>query len=132
MAGGQSLRQIAAGLGRAPSTACRELGRHGGRTGYRAATPDAAAWQLARRPKVCKLAAVPRLRTLVAAQVRHLCIPAGGVLKLAQGRRVHRGHQPRERGDEGPFAKIGGLPELASRAPGRGAGKNYNRGFRER
>jgi len=49
---------------------CRELGRHGGRTCYRAATADAAAWQLARRPKGCKLAAVPRLRTLVAEKLQ--------------------------------------------------------------
>lgn len=28
------------------------------------------AWELARRPKVCKLAAVPRLRTLVAEQLQ--------------------------------------------------------------
>jgi IS30 family transposase len=70
VAGGHSVRQIAGQLGRAPSTVCRELGRHGGRARYRAATADAAAWQLARRPKVCKLAAVPRLRTLVAEKLR--------------------------------------------------------------
>src|SRR5262249_59504371 len=33
-------------------------------------TADAAAWQLARRPKGCKLAAVPRLRTLVAEKLQ--------------------------------------------------------------
>ena len=70
VAGGHSVRQIAGQLGRAPSTVCRELGRHGGRARYRAATADAAAWQLARRPKVCKLAAVPRLRILVAEKLR--------------------------------------------------------------
>jgi IS30 family transposase len=70
VAAGHSRRQIAPWLGRAPSTVSRELGRHGGRACYRAATADAAAWQLARRPKVCKLAAVPRLRTLVAEKLR--------------------------------------------------------------
>src|SRR5262245_22844649 len=70
VAGGQSMRHIAARLGRAPSTVCRELGRHGARAGYRAATADAAAWQLARRPKRCKLAAVPRLRSVVAEKLQ--------------------------------------------------------------
>ena len=41
VAGGQSAHQIAGRLGRAPSTVCRELGRHGGRTRYRAASADA-------------------------------------------------------------------------------------------
>jgi IS30 family transposase len=76
VAGGQSMRAIAGRLGRAPSTVCRELGRHGGRGGYRAATADAAAWQRARRPKPCKLAAVPRLRTLVAAKLQRDWAPA--------------------------------------------------------
>src|SRR5262245_7933680 len=70
MAAGQSMRQIAGRLGRAPSTVCRELRRHGGRTHYRAATADAAAWQLARRPQRCQLAAVPRLRLLVAEKLQ--------------------------------------------------------------
>jgi IS30 family transposase len=70
VAAGHSLRQIAAGLGRAPSTVSGELGRHGGRARYRVATADATAWQLARRPKGCKLTAVPRLRTLVAEKLR--------------------------------------------------------------
>ncbi|WP_199101242.1 helix-turn-helix domain-containing protein, partial [Dyella sp. ASV21] len=37
---GQSLRQIAAHLGRAPSTVSRELDRNGGRDGYRASHAD--------------------------------------------------------------------------------------------
>ena len=70
VAAGRSARQIAVRLRRAPSTVCRELARHSGRAGYRAAGADAEAWQRARRPKQCKLAAVPRLRRLVAGKLR--------------------------------------------------------------
>jgi IS30 family transposase len=70
VATGQSARQIATRLGRAPSTVCRELARHGGRGRYRAAGADAVAWAQARRPKRCKLAAVPRLRRLVAGKLQ--------------------------------------------------------------
>jgi IS30 family transposase len=48
-----SLRSIAASLNRAPSTVCREINRNGGRNRYRATKADQAAWQRARRPKVC-------------------------------------------------------------------------------
>jgi IS30 family transposase len=61
----QSLREMAAALGRAPSTISREIRRHGGATKYRAATADAEAWRRARRPKLCRLAELPRLRRLV-------------------------------------------------------------------
>lgn len=53
---GQSIRSIAASLGRAPSTVSREVHRNEGPTGYRATHADQAAWDRARRPKVCKLA----------------------------------------------------------------------------
>jgi IS30 family transposase len=65
LARGQSIREIAAALGRAPSTISREIRRHGGATKYRAATADAEAWRRARRPKLCRLAELPRLRRLV-------------------------------------------------------------------
>src|SRR5215831_3869270 len=44
MAEGQSIRSIAAELGRAPSTVSRELRRNGGRAAYRASEADRAAW----------------------------------------------------------------------------------------
>ena len=66
----QSVRQIAAGLNRAPSTISREIRRHGGATQYRAAAADAEAWNRARRPKVCRLAQRPQLRRLVETKLR--------------------------------------------------------------
>jgi IS30 family transposase len=62
VAAGNSLRAIARGLGRAPSTVSLELARNGGRTRYRAHSADRAAWGRARRPQPCKLAQNPRLR----------------------------------------------------------------------
>lgn len=67
---GASYRAIGAWLGRAPSTICREVNRHGGRSGYRAVDADSAAWRNARRPKPCRLASRPRLRALVDAKLR--------------------------------------------------------------
>lgn len=69
LAGRLSVREIAARLGRAPSSISREIARHGGRARYRAAVADERAWDRARRPKPCKLAAVPRLRDPVAARL---------------------------------------------------------------
>ena len=53
---GASLRQIACGLRRAPSTISREVHRNGGRDKYRAARSEGSAWNRALRPKLCKLA----------------------------------------------------------------------------
>jgi IS30 family transposase len=63
---GRSLRVIASGVGRAPSTVSREIGRNGGRDWYRAAASDRQAWRRALRPKACKLATHPQLRGVVA------------------------------------------------------------------
>ncbi len=52
----QSIRSIAAGLGRASSTVGREISRNGGYDKYRALEADAQAWERARRPKSCRLA----------------------------------------------------------------------------
>ncbi len=65
VAAGESLRAIAHRMGRAPSTVCREVGRNGGRTGYRALGADRAAWRRARRAKPAKLAANTELRVVV-------------------------------------------------------------------
>src|SRR6202045_3552259 len=52
---GRSIRQIAQGLGRAPSTVSREIRRNGGRQAYRANRADWRAWERASRPKPCRL-----------------------------------------------------------------------------
>src|SRR4051812_34618242 len=64
LAAGLSLRSIAAGLGRAPSTISREVAAQGGQGGYRAAPADQLAWARARRRKACKLATRPALRAI--------------------------------------------------------------------
>jgi len=75
MAGGQSIRSIAAQLGRAPSTVSRELTRNGGRVAYRASAADRAAWDRALRPKCCKLAKDRALAKIVTDKLRLLWSP---------------------------------------------------------
>ena len=67
---GNSVRGIAAQLGRAASTISREIERNEGRAGYRAAAADSLAWARARRPKLCKLARHRRLQRSVASKLR--------------------------------------------------------------
>jgi IS30 family transposase len=76
LAAGQSLRQIARALGRAPSTISREVRRAGGRRVYRARRADAAAWTRAARPKPCRLAQSAALRECVAQKLRCRWSPA--------------------------------------------------------
>ncbi len=70
MAAGESIRCVAQRLKRAASTISRELLRNGGKTGYRAAKADEAAWTRARRPKTCKLASNPTLAHIVAVKLQ--------------------------------------------------------------
>jgi DNA-binding CsgD family transcriptional regulator len=65
-----SLRSIALHLGRSASTISREVQRNGGSDRYRAARSDQAAWDRARRPKLCKLACRPFLRRTVSTWLR--------------------------------------------------------------
>lgn len=65
LAEGVSLRAIATVIGRPVSTVSREVARNGGRQRYRAYAAEWAMWDRALRPKVCKLAATPRLRAIV-------------------------------------------------------------------
>ena len=67
---GRSLRCIALRLNRAPSTVSREVQRNGGLRGYRASQADEAAWDRARRPKICKLASNRALARLVAGRLK--------------------------------------------------------------
>jgi IS30 family transposase len=61
----ESMRSIAARLGRAPSTVSREVAHNGGPRGYRALAADRRAWDMAERPKPAKLATCPKLRHIV-------------------------------------------------------------------
>ena len=69
MAVGESCRQIAARLGRAPSTVSGELARNGGRHRYRAQAADTAAFRRTQRPKPAKLVTQPQLRAVVEAKL---------------------------------------------------------------
>ena len=60
--GGESMRAIAARLGRAPSTISREVASNGSRDDYRAWRADRAALERGRRPKPAKLLLNARLR----------------------------------------------------------------------
>jgi IS30 family transposase len=65
LAAGGSCRAIAAGLGRSPSTVCREVARNGGARRYRAARAEDRAWARGRRPKPARLAVNVELRAVV-------------------------------------------------------------------
>ena len=84
LAAGLSLRAIAAGLGRSPSTISREVTSNGGRRRYRATVADQAAWAKATRPKACKLATNPLLAGIVTEKLQRRWSPQqiAGWLKL--------------------------------------------------
>jgi IS30 family transposase len=85
LAGGMTLRAIAAQLGRAASTVSREVAANGGRKRYRAHLSDQAAWSRATRPKACKLATNPVLRAIVEEKLRRRWSPEqiAGWLKVS-------------------------------------------------
>ena len=66
IAAGRSVRRIARGLRRSPSTISREIRRNGGSQAYRANRADRSAWERALRPKPCRLALHRELRWRVA------------------------------------------------------------------
>ena len=75
-AGGESMRAIAARLGRSPSTISRELARNAsGAGGYRARTAQALAYHRASRPKPAKLAVCQPLRRKVEEDLRRRYSP---------------------------------------------------------
>jgi IS30 family transposase len=76
LAAGASLRALARQLRRSVSTLSREVARHGGRAGYRAAEADRRAWARAQRPKPCRLATHPALRRVVARKLAQAWSPA--------------------------------------------------------
>ncbi|MCP4316180.1 MAG: IS30 family transposase [Hyphomicrobiales bacterium] len=70
-----SLRVIARQLRRSPSTISREVQRNGGRLTYRATASDAAAWDRALRPKLCKLACQPVLCRTISGKLQRKWSP---------------------------------------------------------
>jgi IS30 family transposase len=84
LAAGLSLRAIAAGMCRSPSTISREVAGNGGRRRYRATVADQAAWARSTRPKVCKLATNPVLAGIVTEKLQRRWSPQqiAGWLKL--------------------------------------------------
>lgn len=75
VATGQSIRSVAARLGRAPSTISREIVRNGGQECYRASQADQAAWNRAHRPKTCRLVENRTLAHIVAGKLQLLWSP---------------------------------------------------------
>jgi transposase, IS30 family len=72
---GDSCRMIAARLGRSPSTVSRDVAGGGARVHYRAWRADERAHRRARRPKVSKLVACPRLRVEVERRLKRRWSP---------------------------------------------------------
>jgi len=75
LSAGDSMRQIARRLGKAPSSVSREVGRNGGASAYRATLAESQAWLRAQRPKRCLLAQHPRLCREVARGLRRRWSP---------------------------------------------------------
>jgi IS30 family transposase len=89
---GLSVRQVAARLGRAPSTICRELARNAdpGTGAYQPERAHRLAWERQRRPKPSRLSADPVLRAAVQAMLDRRYSP-----EQASGRlRVHYPDDP--------------------------------------
>ena len=76
LAEGLQCQEIALRMGRDPSVISREVARHGGRDGYRAAAADEAACAARERPKVFAVERCPRLRAVVCRQLRGGWSPA--------------------------------------------------------
>ena len=70
-----SIRSIATGLERAPSTVCRDVNTNGGRRRYRALLADKTALKRALRPKRTKIAQCRRLRSTVERKLEALWSP---------------------------------------------------------
>ncbi|MCA1697056.1 MAG: IS30 family transposase [Actinobacteria bacterium] len=76
LAQGLQYKEIASLIGRDASVISREVARHGGREGYRAADADQAAGAARERPKRFAVERSPRLRAIVCRQLRRGWSPA--------------------------------------------------------
>ena len=70
LATGDSIRELAVKLGRAPSTISREIHQHCGAHRYRTSEADTRAWDRAQRPKRYQLATQLLLQQLVVRKLR--------------------------------------------------------------
>jgi IS30 family transposase len=75
LSNGESVRAVAARLGRAPSTISREIKANGGPDGYRPVAAQQRSTVRARRPKPTKLGANPALCRRVTAELERLWSP---------------------------------------------------------
>jgi transposase, IS30 family len=87
---GESFAAIGRRIGRATSTVTREVHRNGGAKHYQGWRAHRAAADAARRPKLAKLAACDRLRTLVEAGLEQLWSP----MQIATMLRIDYPHDP--------------------------------------
>ncbi|MCA1600824.1 MAG: IS30 family transposase [Acidobacteria bacterium] len=83
LAGGLKYTEIALRMERDLSVISREVGRHGGRAGYRAVVADEAACAGRERPKRFAVERCPRLRAVVGRQLRGGWSPASIAGRLA-------------------------------------------------
>src|SRR4051794_8292399 len=83
LAQGLQYREIALRIGRDPSVVSRDVTRHGGRSGYRAAGADDTAHATRQRPKLFAVERSPRLRAVVCRQLRGGWSPASIAGRLA-------------------------------------------------
>ena len=93
---GRSIRQIAQGLGRAPSTVSREIRRNGGSQAYRANRADRRARERALRPKPCRLALYSALRWRVAQKPMLIKIPRKDTTTVVAALAKHISKLPEE------------------------------------
>lgn len=125
---GQSIRSIAAALGRAPSTISREIRRNGGAERYRASRADQAAWDRAHRPKTCKLALHPALAKRVADTLQQQWSPqqiAGWLMRtFPDDATCQVSHECNDPAVPAQVRPLKHMPRRVSscRAPGAGAG----------
>ncbi|MDH3643857.1 MAG: IS30 family transposase, partial [Gammaproteobacteria bacterium] len=92
----QSMRSIAAQLGRSASTVSREVARNGGYACYRASVADQAAWRRTLRPKACKLAGRMKLIEQITKKLQLQWSPeqiAGWLKRRYPDERYHVSHE---------------------------------------
>lgn len=91
-----SIREISRNLSRSPSTISREINRNGGYHQYRANKAEQAAWDRAKRPKLCKLFLNKTLASIVARKLHRIWSPqqiAGWLKRTYPDKAFHVSHE---------------------------------------